>query len=60
MADIVEDGYDKDGMQYKLKDEQNQRDDLLTGEGGRVSICMFVGAVLLFAGLAIGFTTVFV
>ena len=60
MANIVEGGYDEDGVQYKLKDEQNQRDDLLAGEGGGVSVCMFVGAVLLFAGLAIGFATVFI
>ena len=60
MTDIIEDRYNEDGVQYKLKDEQNQRDDLLAGEGGGVSICMFIGAALLFARLAIWFATVFV
>ena len=36
-------------MKYQLYDEQNQRDDLLAGEGGGVGIGTLVGAHLFFA-----------
>lgn len=58
VVDIVQGRNDEDRVEDDLDDKQNQREDLLDGEGGGVGVGLLVGACLFGTGLEFLFAAV--